>query len=97
VLLINDGTGQFSDQSAIRFPQPQHPHDSEDMGSAYFDVDQDRVSRKAAKHVLIPQFRTKVRTSLGTCEGSGTPRLEKRAAQSSKSYLSVTSQFGAFS
>gem|GEM_PF-1051908 len=39
ILLINDGTGHFTDESAKRLPQA--PHDSEDIAAADFDGDGD--------------------------------------------------------
>ncbi len=39
ILLINDGNGKFSNESATRIPQV--PHDSEDIGIADFDGDSD--------------------------------------------------------
>ncbi len=39
ILLINDGTGKFSNESATRIPQVNH--DSEDIGIADFDLDGD--------------------------------------------------------
>lgn len=39
LLLVNDGTGRFSDQSAQRLPHAEH--DSEDVGIADFDLDGD--------------------------------------------------------
>lgn len=41
VLLVNDGMGLFSDESALRFPLPQPAHDSEDVAFADFDLDED--------------------------------------------------------
>lgn len=38
-ILINDGTGVFTDESAARIAQPSH--DSEDIGIADFDLDGD--------------------------------------------------------
>ncbi|RDY61542.1 FG-GAP repeat domain-containing protein [Flagellimonas nanhaiensis] len=39
ILLINDGTGKFTNESALRIPQVDH--DSEDIGFADFDLDGD--------------------------------------------------------
>lgn len=39
IILINDGTGHFANESAARIPQPAH--DSEDIGIADFDRDGD--------------------------------------------------------
>ncbi len=39
ILLINDGTGEFTNESSIRIPQVDH--DSEDIGIADFDSDGD--------------------------------------------------------
>jgi len=39
VILINDGTGHFADESVARIPRPSH--DSEDVGIADFDLDGD--------------------------------------------------------
>ncbi|NDJ78110.1 MAG: VCBS repeat-containing protein, partial [Chloroflexi bacterium] len=39
LLLLNDGSGNFTDASAERLPQ--NPHDSEDIGVADFDGDGD--------------------------------------------------------